>query len=300
MSKRKFKLMEAQRKLYEQDKKNNVAVFKANSVARRKIEALLDQKSIGAFSRLSQLDISKEEENKFEEYLLKSNLGKNEKSRRISGRELQSILLSWTLEELNILWEMRKDKLSSQYAAAALLAYIRFKMGIDPSRKAPKELLCHDSIMELKDILPRGVLPIVEGASATDEVYESNRQILAVRRTVRHGQAIFRENLLNYYGGVCLISGATTLEVIEAAHIAPYNGTITNSLNNGLLLRVDLHRLFDCGLLGIQPDTHTIRIAPEARDYEELDGLQLSGRKPIAASRSLLQHRWKQFLSNVS
>src|ERR1700722_13744752 len=42
--------------------------------------------------------------------------------------------------------------------------------------------------------------------------------------------------------------------VLEAAHITPYMGASTNSLLNGLLLRADIHTLFNLGLISIDPD----------------------------------------------
>jgi putative restriction endonuclease len=45
-----------------------------------------------------------------------------------------------------------------------------------------------------------------------------------------------------------MVSGEAIDSVIEAAHITPYDGLKTNTLDNGLLLRVDIHRLFDKGL----------------------------------------------------
>jgi predicted restriction endonuclease len=40
--------------------------------------------------------------------------------------------------------------------------------------------------------------------------------------------------------------------LLEAAHIVPYQGPQTNHVQNGLLLRSDIHTLFDCGLIAIE------------------------------------------------
>src|ERR1700722_13605652 len=68
-----------------------------------------------------------------------------------------------------------------------------------------------------------------------------------IRRTIvqRRGQAKFRNALLEAYGSRCAISGCGALEVLEAAHICPYQGSATNHVTNGLLLRADIHTLFD-------------------------------------------------------
>lgn len=77
---------------------------------------------------------------------------------------------------------------------------------------------------------------------------------------VRRGQPKFRENLLRAYGGRCSISGHGPKEVLEAVHIAPHAKTGINELDNGLLLRCDLHSLFDSHLLRIDPGGLSISI----------------------------------------
>lgn len=67
----------------------------------------------------------------------------------------------------------------------------------------------------------------------------------------RRGQAGFRSALLEAYGGKCCITGCTLKDALEAAHIAPYRGDHSHHVQNGLLLRSDIHTLFDLGLLVI-------------------------------------------------
>jgi len=94
----------------------------------------------------------------------------------------------------------------------------------------------------------------------------------------RRGQKRFRDSLIQAYGGRCAISGCQVLDVLEAAHIDPYKGEASNVVSNGILLRADLHTLFDCGLITIDPTTMTISIASGLRDseYAVLDGSKLS------------------------
>ncbi|WP_249041006.1 HNH endonuclease [Marilutibacter maris] len=92
----------------------------------------------------------------------------------------------------------------------------------------------------------------------------------------RRGQPLFRAKLLDAYGGACAITGCTAVEVLEAAHVLPYRGEHTHRVDNGLLLRADLHTLFDCQLLWISPG-HTVQVAPalQATDYAALHGQPL-------------------------
>ncbi|TFZ44743.1 HNH endonuclease [Stenotrophomonas maltophilia] len=84
----------------------------------------------------------------------------------------------------------------------------------------------------------------------------------------RRGQPLFRAKLLDAYGARCAITGCSAVEVLEAAHVLPHKGDHTNRLDNGLLLRADLHTLFDCGLLWVSPE-NTVAVAPSllATDY---------------------------------
>jgi hypothetical protein len=74
----------------------------------------------------------------------------------------------------------------------------------------------------------------------------------------RRGQQAFREALIERYDGRCLVTGCDVVQVLEAAHIVPYQGEETNHSENGLLLRADIHALFDLGLLAIGEDFRVI------------------------------------------
>ncbi|MDR6095982.1 hypothetical protein QE373_003279 [Stenotrophomonas sp. SORGH_AS321] len=93
---------------------------------------------------------------------------------------------------------------------------------------------------------------------------------------MRKGQGAFRKELLAAYQGRCAISGCTTEHVLEAAHISPYKGEHTNRADNGLLLRSDLHTLFDLGYLWIDEDFRVKFALPlRGADYEAFEGRKL-------------------------
>jgi putative restriction endonuclease len=118
---------------------------------------------------------------------------------------------------------------------------------------------------------------------------------------VRQGQGRFRREIIQAYDGKCAVTKEPMLEVLDAAHIMPYLGKHTNNVNNGLLLRTDLHNLFDFNLLSIEPSTWKINIHPEVNSnyYRELHGIKLS--LPTSTnywpSTEYLQERWKIFQS---
>ena len=74
----------------------------------------------------------------------------------------------------------------------------------------------------------------------------------------RAGQAHFREQLLEAYDNRCAITECNITFALEAAHIFPYKGEHTNDVRNGLLLRADIHTLFDLGNISINPENYCI------------------------------------------
>jgi predicted restriction endonuclease len=93
----------------------------------------------------------------------------------------------------------------------------------------------------------------------------------------RQGQSEFRLTLLKIYKYRCCISGSDAIETLEAAHIIPYLGPETNHPSNGLLLRADLHILFDLGLLAVNTETITIIVSSTLDNsvYAAISGMRL-------------------------
>ncbi len=126
---------------------------------------------------------------------------------------------------------------------------------------------------------------------------DDDRRELAYRRVrERQGQTDFRKMLICRYGSKCMISRYGVFEVVEAAHIHPYRGDEDNHPENGLLLRADLHTLFDVDLLGIEPQTLVVKIHPSLKEtvYWKFDGMTLSvGSK--GPSIAALEIKWRSY-----
>lgn len=92
----------------------------------------------------------------------------------------------------------------------------------------------------------------------------------------RQGQPVFRAALMEAYGRRCAVTGSDVEQVLQAAHIIGYAKSGDNALRNGLLLRADIHDLFDRGLLWISAASKVV-IAPELRgsEYGTLHGQAL-------------------------
>ncbi len=72
--------------------------------------------------------------------------------------------------------------------------------------------------------------------------------------TPRLGQGTFRLAVTDAYSGACAVTGEHSLPVLDVAHIRPFREGGRHELTNGLLLRTDIHRLFDRGYVTITPD----------------------------------------------
>jgi putative restriction endonuclease len=97
----------------------------------------------------------------------------------------------------------------------------------------------------------------------------------------RLGQRSFRIAVLDSYGRRCTVTNERTLPALEAAHIRDYSDVEAHSLDNGILFRADIHKLFDSGYVTVTPDHHFLvsgRIKEEfenGRDYYRLHGTSI-------------------------
>ncbi len=86
----------------------------------------------------------------------------------------------------------------------------------------------------------------------------------------RIGQRRFRDTLMRAYDSRCAITECAIDEVLSAAHILDYSGSECQEVWNGILLRADIHLLFDRHLLRIFPgDPSVVMLAPGLQKVEE-------------------------------
>ena len=95
--------------------------------------------------------------------------------------------------------------------------------------------------------------------------------------TRRRGHPAFRQQLLAAYEYRCAVTNFNALDALEAAYIVPYRGKFTHHPSNGLLLRADLHTLFDLGKIAIDTRTLSMVLAEELTEssYKILAGRPL-------------------------
>lgn len=183
-----------------------------------------------------------------------------------------------TTEQLKSAWANRPDSFASLEAAAETLSILRSLTSAQPVKASYRQMMDHELIQELEDSLPHESR--ASAPSATSELAMLNVDRRSVRTqvsVVRPGQGNFRATMLGRYGGECCISGCRVDTLLEAAHIIPYRGDQSDDATNGLLLRVDLHRLFDAHLITINPATLTVEVAESVDDaaYQAYQGTRM-------------------------
>ncbi|PVA05266.1 HNH endonuclease [Thalassorhabdomicrobium marinisediminis] len=142
--------------------------------------------------------------------------------------------------------------------------------------------------------------PIARALKQNEDAIEA---ALPVRKQTwikpRHGQAEFRRQSLERHGGKCAFTGTGVEEVLEAAHVIPHTGAPEfDRPENNLLLRRDIHALFDLFLISIDPGSGIILVSTqlEGSPYEEMRGKSVDHK--LAASA--LNFHYKHFCKTVT
>lgn len=86
---------------------------------------------------------------------------------------------------------------------------------------------------------------------------------------VRRGQQQFRERTLAAQGSVCAFTGAAPQRVLEAGHLYSYAQIGTHYEHGGLMLRRDVHRLLDDGLIAVDPSRLRIDVGSELTQFPQ-------------------------------
>lgn len=108
----------------------------------------------------------------------------------------------------------------------------------------------------------------------------------------RVGQWQFRQELLNRFGNMCAFTGACHTAALDAAHLYSYAREGEHRVDEGLLLRKDLHKLFDSELVGVS-SSRTLLLHPGLGNtqYQSLAGARLKVELPNRALELLDEHR---------
>lgn len=144
----------------------------------------------------------------------------------------------------------------------------------DPGSQQSMRPLRWDAFQDA--IAVKGLRPALDAVVSSSTRVLGGHQERTVR--VRIGQQQFRKQLIDRYGPVCAFTGDSPLPALEAGHLYSYAASSVHESEGGLLLRRDIHRLFDLGFITVDPASLTIRTSPELDGYplyRDLDGQNL-------------------------
>lgn len=114
-------------------------------------------------------------------------------------------------------------------------------------------------------------------------------------RLARRGQAAFRAKLIDLYGR-CPLSRCTTLAALEAAHVRQVSGGGADRPSNGILLRADLHKLFDGNLIAIDPKNGEVAVSASCgSEYRKLLARAVFRAPAGGPKLGDFKERWAQF-----
>ncbi len=129
---------------------------------------------------------------------------------------------------------------------------------------------------------------ILRGADELD-----GRAYVAAQVMRRRHQNKFRRAVLSAYDGRCAATAVAASDVLQAAHIDSFAKSKSHAVSNGILLRADLHLLYDAHLLTILPDSGKIVVSDAVQEpiYRELDGkrIRYPKHKELRPDEQLLQ-----------
>lgn len=115
-----------------------------------------------------------------------------------------------------------------------------------------------------------------------------------VERKKRSSATKFKKMILEAYDRTCAVTGETTEAVLEACHIQNFINEESDNYQNGILLRIDIHRLFDKGLIQINDD-YTVSVSSKVLSdyYQQFNGTKLILPRNIkwAPSKIVLRYR---------
>lgn len=116
------------------------------------------------------------------------------------------------------------------------------------------------------DLFVRELALSVDADSGTDAVQKISGPMFGEPRLVvpRLGQGGFKSLVREAYERRCAITGHKIVPTLQAAHIVPVSSNGEHRLDNGLLLRSDVHTMFDRGYVGVSPD-FTLKVSPSLR-----------------------------------
>lgn len=133
------------------------------------------------------------------------------------------------------------------------------------------------------------------------EPYEPNdldtRKFKTQKKPLRKDREKFRELSLSYHGTMCVFTGVKNEKVLEIAHIKSWKGDNDNHIQNLIPIRADVHKIFDCYQIGVEPNTLTIHVRKDVScsEYRRYHGEKLLADKAKISFKALTI-KWDEYV----
>jgi hypothetical protein len=143
--------------------------------------------------------------------------------------------------------------------------------------------------------VPRSLLVSSREIAAADdsEQQQVDRLSKLIEQFTRPEQRRFRKNIRDIYLNKCAVTGCVTQTVLEAAHISTRKGKDDNDPQNGILLRADIHALFDSFLITLSEDGTRLEVSSDVTDpcYEHLKNAVVARPDKAPSVENIRHHR---------
>lgn len=169
-------------------------------------------------------------------------------------------------------WRVTGFNLDQRY-----VDFRRFRAPPTDSRESTARLADSD-----RDVVPED--DVGGPSELNDQCVGEEVQLVAIK--TRRGQAPFRERLLRAYDSTCAVSGSKVEPLLEAAHIVPHAVMTNYAVTNGILLRSDVHTLFDLHLIAIDIELQ-VKVSKSLKWTEYW---QYNGRRMFALPASMQEY----------
>jgi len=180
----------------------------------------------------------------------------------LSGKGAKQVLIRFEASRDDVLWDPEEQFLVDETQLLDLPApkkqWQNQASGIALEPKAARAI---DSIILDSILVGRG-----QSSSADEVAQEVARRNKLIEQWIRPDQQFFSQTIRENYRNKCAVTGCVTRAALEAAHISTQKGLDNNSPANGILLRSDIHALFDRLLITLSVDGMQLEVSPELTD----------------------------------
>jgi HNH endonuclease len=178
------------------------------------------------------------------------------------GKNPWYVPIGFDVSRGDVLWDPAEHLLVDEKQLLRMPAAHRFK-----KMRKGGEALNPDAAREIDNIIDDSILL---GSGRATAVNETAQEIVRLKKLIeqatRPDQRAFSETIRRNYRCRCAVTECVTPAALEAAHIRVQRGVDDNSPANGILLRSDIHALFDRLLVTLSEDGKRIEVSPELAD----------------------------------